>query len=324
MIHRTSLSLLEPFDLRATLASGAAFGWGRYNRRGQLLAFGEPDADGWFTAPTYGSVIRLRQAEKSRIDIESTSPTVGSSCLDEFVFRYFRMEEKLSAVRAALARDPHTAAAFRLIPGLRLIRVEPFECLFTFLTSPQNRIPKIAAILNDVSRKYGARVTTPWGNFHHLPPPSRLARARSSALSACGLRYGVPQARNMIRTFKRIALRPGFFEEFSAPAARYEESRAAVQSTCPGAGPKVADCVCLFALGHLEAVPVDVHVFNTTIRLYRRNLRGLKSKNADGLPIREYRRIGDFYRKKFGHFAGYAQQYLFTAERLRRGFFQPR
>ncbi|OGH63940.1 MAG: hypothetical protein A3I06_11650 [Candidatus Lindowbacteria bacterium RIFCSPLOWO2_02_FULL_62_12] len=90
-----------------------------------------------------------------------------------------------------------------------------------------------------------------------------------------------------------------------------------------GAGPKVSDCVCLFALGHLEAVPVDVHVFNSTLRLYRAHLRGLRATDADHLTAREYRRIGDFYRARFGRFAGYAQQYLFTAERLRRGFYRP-
>ena len=321
-----NLTLTEPFDLRATLAGGAAFGWGRYNRRGRLLAYGEADEEGWFTAPTFGRVIRLRQPDPARIEIECSAARLDSPPLPrpmstaEFVTWYFRMEEKLSDIIRMMGRDPHAGEAAARLPGLRLIRVEPVECLLSFLSSPQNRIPKIAQILNAVSRKYGEALRTKWGIFHLPPHPSRMARARSTALAACGLRYGVPQARNILRTFRRISETDDFFGRNSATNHPYEESWRAVISTCMGAGPKVSDCVCLFALGHLEAVPVDVHVFNSTVRLYRKELRGLRAKDADTLTIKEYRRIGNFYREKFGRLAGYAQQYLFTAERIRRGF----
>lgn len=238
---------------------------------------------------------------------------------DEFARWYFRMEENLAGIVQSISRDPSAADAARRLPGLRLIRVDPVECLITFLSSPQNRIPKIALILNAVGRHYGDPVHTQWGTFYPPPPPVWLARAHSKKLASCGLRYGVPQARNIIRTFRRLAENSRFFSDNSAPKNTYEAGWQNVMSACMGAGPKVSDCVCLFALGHVEAVPVDVHVFNSTLRLYRKELRGLKAKDADVLSMREYRRIGDFYRSKFGRIAGYAQQYLFTAERLRRG-----
>lgn len=328
-ISHTKLQLNEPFDLAATLASGSAFCWGRYNRRGWLLAYGEPDRDGWFTGPTFGRVLRLRQSGPMNLEIQCsadniTAPSwVRPKSPEEFAIWYFRLEEKLSKIAAAIGRDPHAADAVRILAGLRLIRVEPLECLLTFLSSPQNRIPKIAAILNAVSRMYGDRLTTAWGSFYLPPNPDRLARARPAKLAACGLRYGVPQAKNIIRTCRRLAADPKFFQSNSAPEASYETAWQNVIDTCIGAGPKVADCVCLFALGHLRAVPVDVHVFNSTLRLYRNRLKGLRAKDANFLNLREYRRIGDFYRSVFGDRAGYAQQYLFTAERIRRGFFNP-
>ena len=35
-----------------------------------------------------------------------------------------------------------------------------------------------------------------------------------------------------------------------------------------GIGPKLADCICLFALHHTEAVPVDTHLWQAAKRLY--------------------------------------------------------
>ncbi len=327
-IYRGTLRLSEPFDLSGTLACGAAFGWGRYSRQGRLIVYGEPAVDGWFSAPTYGALVRLRQPADDRLEVEMSVPVVDHPHVPapmppaEFVRWYFRMEESLVEIAAEISKDPHVAAALRLLPGLRLIRVEPVECLLAFLFSPQNRIPKIAQILNAVSRRYGRAISTEWGMFRLPPGMDRLGRARASTLASCGLRYGLPQARHFLKTFRRLSDQPDFFDRLTFPRADYETACRQIVSVCVGAGPKVADCVSLFSLGHTEAVPVDVHVFNSTIRLYRRSLRGLRAKDADALSLKEYRRIGRFYRSKFGKWAGYAQQYLFTAERKRRNLFK--
>ena len=72
----------------------------------------------------------------------------------------------------------------------------------------------------------------------------------------------------------------------------YEEARARLKML-PGVGDKVADCVCLYGLGHLEAFPIDVHI--------RRVLE------------REY--SGAFPFTQFGSFAGLVQQLIFYYER---------
>ena len=270
----------------------------------------------------------MRQPNPKCVEIESSKDRIETGfsrplAPADFVKWYFRMEELLSDVIRKISVDAPVASAVRLLPGLRLIRVEPVECLITFLSSPQNRIAKIALILNAVGRAYGERMETSLGNFYAPPLAARLARARSVKLASCGLRYGVPQAKNLIRTFRHVADHGDFFRRNYGSARSYGESWQAVMSDCVGAGPKVSDCMCLFALDHLEAVPVDVHVFNSTLRLYRNQIKGLRAKAADFLTLREYRLIGDFYRRRFGKLAGYAQQYLFSAERVRRGFFTP-
>lgn len=91
----------------------------------------------------------------------------------------------------------------------------------------------------------------------------------------------------------------------------------------PGVGGKVADCVCLMGLGHLEAVPVDVHISRLAVRDYASylppNLATIKSLSASNYRIigeqhSTYNvticilyRIGDHFRSVFGDKAGWAQ-----------------
>jgi len=74
-----------------------------------------------------------------------------------------------------------------------------------------------------------------------------------------------------------------------------------------GVGPKVADCIALFSLDKLEAVPCDTHVW----QIAQRYLPALRSKNpAPALhPL-----VREFFLKQFGDKCGWAHTVLFAAE----------
>lgn len=76
-----------------------------------------------------------------------------------------------------------------------------------------------------------------------------------------------------------------------------------------GIGPKVADCICLMSLNHLEAIPVDTHVLKIAKEFYVPKLRETKS-----LTAKLYAEIGDAFRDIYGPLAGWAQTVLFCAE----------
>ncbi|HPP44899.1 MAG TPA: hypothetical protein PK446_03825, partial [Methanomassiliicoccaceae archaeon] len=67
-----------------------------------------------------------------------------------------------------------------------------------------------------------------------------------------------------------------------------------------GIGSKVADCIALFSLDHLEACPVDVRIARAMREIY----------GVTG----QYDKVAGFARRHFGRFAGYAQEYLYIAE----------
>jgi len=76
--------------------------------------------------------------------------------------------------------------------------------------------------------------------------------------------------------------------------------------TLSGVGKKVADCVCLYALDKLDAVPIDTHMWT----LAQQYSPAFQSKN---LSPKLYDQIGDFYRERFGPMAGWAESILFAS-----------
>ena len=64
-----------------------------------------------------------------------------------------------------------------------------------------------------------------------------------------------------------------------------------------GIGPKVADCVAVFAYGHLEAFPVDARISRSMREVY----------GVEG----SYEEVSSAGRRIFGRYAGYAQELLY-------------
>lgn len=52
---------------------------------------------------------------------------------------------------------------------------------------------------------------------------------------------------------------------------------------------------------HLEAIPVDTHVFQIAAKYYMPHLKGVKS-----VTDRIYNEIGDHFRSLYGEYAGWA------------------
>ncbi len=252
-------------SLDPTLGCGQAHRWRR-------------DGDSW-TGVLGREVVRLTQTGDGFLAEGCSSQ---GRLLD-----YFRSEDDLDAIIAEISsRDGYVASLSSRCPGLRILRQDRWECLATYLLATNANVARIAAMVESVCDVFGEDL----GPRRAFPEPRRILD-RCDEVSACRLGF---RERRFVELARRVE-----DGEVDPDAIAELDYRGCVEALMDieGVGPKVADCVALFAYGHLEAFPVDVRISREMERMY-----GVTGS---------YARVSEYGREKFGRYAGYAQEFLY-------------
>ena len=280
------------FDLDFSLCCGQVFRWKK---------IGE-----WWYGVVGEDVFKIRQCG-SELQFDGVT--------GEFVKCYFGLNDDLERITRTVGKDDYIKAALHRFEGLRIVRQEPWECLISFICATYKSIAAIQQMLIKISVKFGEKKIFDGLDFYIFPSVKKLALASENGLRECGLGY---RAKYVQATAKKI-----FEEKFdleSLKAMPYLEARKKLVEF-PGVGLKVADCVLLFSLEKMEALPVDVWIKRVILNHYANQLpealvKKLLSHNS--LTNSEYEKLSAFGRRYFGRYAGYAQEYLFHYERTQR------
>jgi N-glycosylase/DNA lyase len=142
-------------------------------------------------------------------------------------------------------------------------------------------------------RKLGNQVV------YTFPSAYRLAHASEKELLECKLGY---RAKNLRATARRVSSGHADLEAWSVLSD--DELRKQL-CALPGVGPKIANCVMLFAYERLRAFPIDVWIE----RVLRQHYFSRRKKMTTP-------RLREFTETYFGEHGGYAQQYLFHHARV--------
>ena len=249
----------EPFDLAATLTCGQCFRW-------------RENPDGSFTGTAAGRTLTVRPDD------------AGEAFSDPFWRGYFDLDLDYGAIRDGLSSlSPALAEAASYAPGIRILRQEPWEALCSFIISQCNNISRIKGIVERLCESFGEPVEFEGAVYYAFPSAQRIAALEPGALDVLRCGYRAPYIRLAAQ-----AVADGSLDLEALISCDCVSARARLMRE-QGIGPKVANCVVLFGLYHLEAFPIDVWI--------RRALKENFPKDFDPAVLGEY--------------AGLAQQYIF-------------
>lgn len=236
---------------------------------------------------------------------------------EEFWYEYFDFSRDYGDICRALSlKDIHLEKAVKFGKGIRILRQERFETLISFILSANNNIPRIKGCVEKICRDYGEKieVSEPFRKYleektsesikelYAFPSAEKLLDVKAEDYSACckaGYRCAYLE--------KSVAIyleKPEIFDNSVQEKSNLAEARSIIKGFC-GVGPKVADCILLFAGLRTDVFPVDVWVRRVLEELYFH--REVSQKEAE-----------KFAEEYFGDLAGFAQQYLFYSMREKR------
>jgi N-glycosylase/DNA lyase len=275
------------FDLAMTLDSGQVFHWekvgdGFVGTIGELPLYVEKKAD--VLKVRCGGTPELPRHRRALLGI---------------VAHYFALDHPLAEIRASFPDDPVMAAARQFCRGLRIIRQPKWECLATFICSSMKQVVHIRLISLALRRRFGEGRKIGDRLVYMFPLARRIARASEGDLRKCALGY---RARNLLATARLVSSGAANLDAWSALADTDLREKLC---SLPGVGPKIANCVMLFAYERLRAFPIDVWIERVLKQQYFP-----RKKKVTEWQLRE------FSETYFGEHSGYAQQYLFHHARM--------
>jgi N-glycosylase/DNA lyase len=263
--------MLPMVDLDLTLGCGQVFRW-----------FKEGE---WWSGVVDDREVHLRTHGR-RIDVQGE---ISKDRLRD----YFRAGDALDSIYAEIARDDLMRDLASRFKGLRLIRQDPWECSLSYLLATNANFPRIQKMVDTVCRTFGPLLP---GGRHAFPSPSNILDGEEKALK-CGLGYRCGRMVEFARNVEEGRL------DFEALVEMSYAECISYLKGFEGIGDKVADCIALFCLDHLEAFPVDVRIRRVMDRVY-----GIKGS---------YKVVRECGQRYFGRYAGYAQELLYHWDGLK-------
>ena len=248
------------------------------------------EEDGSYTGVIKNNVINVKKIGN---DVEFTG--VCDENIKEICEEYFNLQTNYEAIKEKLSNvDIYLKNSIEYGNGIRILKQDLWETLLSFIISANNNIPRIKTIIERIAKKYGNKIEYKNKIYYTFPTAEMLQNTNVEDFRSLGLGF------RDVRIYETV--QKTLKGEIDLKELKQEENTERLRKELleiPGVGPKVADCVMLFALNRFDVFPVDVWVKRVISELYFD-----KKEQTPNI-------IHEFAEKQYGNLAGLAQQYLF-------------
>lgn len=224
----------------------------------------------------------------------------------------FRQDDNYNEIIYEISQNRKIKDIVQKYPGLRILRQKPIQCMFSFLCSSNNNIPRIRFMLRNLSKKFGRKVYFDNMDFYTFPSLKSLSNASIQDLVSCGLGYRSRFVSNVAKDISNNRI-----DIESLKKNKYDFAKEELLKL-DGVGEKIADCILLFSFDKLEAFPIDVWILKF---LYHNLHQIIKTQiNLDSkISVNQYKKISKEIRNYYGRYSGYVQQYIYYNIREENG-----
>lgn len=260
---------LNDFSPTHTFECGQCFRW-------------EKQPDGSFIGVAGGRAARISE-ENSVVTIEPCS----QKDYDEFWREYLDADRDYSKIKETLSANEVLARAISYGSGIRILRQEFTEALFSFIISQRSSIPRIKTCVKRLCERYGNEIPFEDKTLYSFPDVYTLASLTEKDYADLGVGYRASYLSNAAHLLAEGEIDVDYLKKADTLTARKELLK------IRGVGDKVCDCVLLFSLGKYDLFPSDVWI---------------KRVMAEYFNTEDAKEAGE---SLFGSYSGFAQQYLF-------------
>ena len=235
------------------------------------------------------------------LKVEQQKEKLIMSCTDEqfynIWYNYFDINTDYFAINFSVKRiDEYMKICANRGSGVRILRQDLFEMIITFALATATNIPRIKNMVESISRVCGIKHKQSmrevgqvvWYEF----PSVEAILSKQDKLDQCKLGY---RKDIIIELCQDIV--DGWLDLEELSQMSYKDAKEYLMQF-NGIGPKVADCICLYGLHHIQAFPVDTHIEQILEREY----------DCD------YETFSGWYLNELKGYEGIVQQYMFYNE----------